>query len=63
MSLSDVGLVALVLAGAAITIASAMVAGLRLERWLAGYVTWVPQDSGAVLGLVVGLVTVARWLN
>jgi hypothetical protein len=62
MSLSDVGLVALVLAGAAITIASAMVAGLRLERWLSCYVR-VPQDSGAVIGLVVGIVTVATWLR
>lgn len=62
MSLNDVGLVALVLAGAGITIASAMVAGLRLERWLSGYVRWIPRDVGAVSGLIVGIALVARWL-
>lgn len=48
--------------GAVITVASAMVAGLRIERFAARYVAWLPQGVGPVGGLVVGIAVVATWL-
>lgn len=50
----------LTVAGAAIVLASSMIAGLRIERLAAAYVR-VPYGTGAAAGLLVGAVIVARW--
>lgn len=47
--------------GAVITVASGMVAGLRLERFAGRYIGWLPQGIGPVIGLAVGIAIVATW--
>lgn len=50
--------------GAVIVIASTMVTGWRLHVWALrhGFGAWLPKDTGAIAGLVVGAITVARWI-
>jgi hypothetical protein len=58
--------VGLVIAGALITVGSAMIAGLRLERFFLPYLPqsaqWWLRDLGASAGLIIGLGLVLRWL-
>ena len=53
------------LAGGAIAIAEAGIIGWLTHRWLLahapGLAAWIPRDGGAVLGLLAGAATVARW--
>ena len=44
--------------GAAITIASAGIAGLRLSQ----FVAWPSKDWCVLCGLLVGIAMVARWV-
>jgi hypothetical protein len=57
-----VGLVALI--GALIVIGSAMISGHRVERWLrCRYLPRLAWGVGPLVGLLVGLISVARWFN
>lgn len=49
--------------GAAITIGSLMVTGLKLERLLTACYAPLPPDVGAIGGFMVGVFVVARWLT
>ncbi len=55
---------ALAAIGAALTVGSAMIAGLRLERWAVRHAPALAPGQGAlvVAGLLVGLACVAQWL-
>lgn len=56
-----------VFAGAAITIGSSMIAGLRLHRFMQKHAPqlapWVPKDGAVLAGFAVGAVIVAMWLT
>jgi hypothetical protein len=53
--------------GAAIVIASAMIAGLRLENLILALYPpaddWLPHGIGSLAGLVAGVAVVASWLT
>jgi hypothetical protein len=56
----------IVLCGAALTIASTVIAGYRVHRWALqhapGLASLIPRDGGVLIGLLVGIGTVALWV-
>lgn len=57
---------AVAIAGAAITVASAAISGLRAHGVLARHVPWLRglamRDAAVIAGALVGIVMVAQWL-
>lgn len=55
----------IVLTGAAITVASSMVAGLRIHKAVLRHMPWVarliPRDGGVILGFLLGAAMVTLW--
>lgn len=56
----------IILAGAAITVASTTISGLRIHNAVLLHAprlaTLIPRDGGVVAGLLVGVISVALWL-
>ena len=44
-----------------LTVVSAMISGLRLERWFVRHGAPIPNDIGAPIGAVVGIAMAAMW--